>query len=185
MRDPLLRERLGPHQDLKPTFRQSLQPAAVLITLHEDQGADWLLFTRRAQNLRHHSGQISFPGGKFDPEDTDLASTALRESWEEIALPPSEVTLLGSLKPFETNTSYLVYPLVGRFDWPLPLDANPAEIDELIRVPLEHLCNPRHQRLVQRHYAGQQHLIHYYDYSPHTIWGITGQILADFLALLP
>lgn len=176
---------LLPHQDLKPDTPPGLKPAAVLLPLYEAEGVDWLVFTRRSAHLRQHSGQIAFPGGKFDAEDGHLAWTALRESWEEIGLPPAEVTLLGSLPPMETISDYLLYPIVGRFAWPLDLKANPDEIDEIICVPLGHLADPAFQRREQRHYRGQDHLIHYFDYPPHTIWGITGQILADFLGRLP
>jgi len=186
IQDSLLRAKLLPATGLQPRSEypgvpRQLTPAAVLITLHEAEGADWLLFTRRTEELRHHKGQISFPGGKFDSSDADLAATALRESWEEIGLLPEHVTLLGSLEPFPTITDYLVYPLVGRFDWPYELRLNPAEIAELIRIPLAHLHNPLYQRTDQREYAGEFFDVHYFDYAPHTIWGITGQILRDFL----
>lgn len=182
-------QKLAPQLDqdlsLQPAASEpGLTPAAVLITLHEEDGEDWLLFTKRTENLRHHKGQISFPGGKFDPEDDNLAITALRETREELGICESDVQLLGSLPPFATITHYLVYPFVGRFDWPYELDPNPGEIAEVIRVPLSHLRNPRHQRQETRPYRGADYRIYYFDYPPHTIWGITGQILHSFLEKL-
>lgn len=161
------------------------KPAAVLLPLHEAEGQDWLLFTRRTETLRAHRGQISFPGGRFEPEnDTHMAQTALRETWEEIGVLPADVSLLGSLPPFPTISGYWLWPYVGRIPWPYELVPNPDEISEIIRVPLSHLREPAYQRQGEREWAGQMHTIHYYDFAPHTIWGITGQILNQFLALL-
>lgn len=189
LRQRLFQGRISPAEppaDLAAAMARGLKPAAVLVGLHAQDGEDWLLFTRRTEHLRQHKGQISFPGGKFDSaEDEHLLDTALRESWEEVGILPNHVEVLGSLPPFDTISSYYLYPYVGRFPWPYDLRSNEDEISELIRVPLSHLRLPATYRSDQREYLGQRHVIHYYDYQAHTIWGITGLILYDFLRLLP
>ncbi len=182
--DHLLSQVLKSHQDLRPQKQVGLTPAAVLLPLHRDQGEDYLLFTRRTETLRHHKGQISFPGGKFDLEDQQMMQTALRENQEELGIEPSDVKLLGSMAPFETITHYNLYPIIGRFDWPYTLDPNPAEISQVIRVPLRHLLDPANYRLEQKRYQDRDYPIHYFDFLPHIIWGITGQILFEFFEYL-
>ena len=183
--DRRLATRLIPEALIPDSVPQGLSLAAVLVPLHQENGEDWLLFTRRTEHLRKHKGQIAFPGGKFDTgEDQSLQDTALRESWEEIGLLPNHVEVLGSLEPFDTISSYLLYPFVGRFPWPYDLRVNEDEISELIRVPLRHLRDPACYRFREREYMGQQVRIHYYDYEQYTIWGITGFILHELLKLL-
>lgn len=182
--DALLSQILLPYQGLEPTVQDGLRPAAVLLPLHREQGEDYLLFTRRTETLRQHKGQISFPGGKFDWVDRQMSQTALRENDEELGIAPADVHLLGSMPPFVTISAYHLYPVIGRFDWPYPLRPNPAEISEVIRVPLRHLLDLANYRQQSRHYQGQDYAIHYYDYLSHTIWGITGQILFTFFEYL-
>lgn len=183
--DEALRRKLLPEAVISDPVPGGLTPAAVLVTLHEEAGEDWLLLTKRTETLREHKGQIAFPGGKFDPkEDRHLVDTALRESWEEVGLLPDHVEVFGSLAPFDTISSYLLYPFVGRFPWPYDLRANPDEISELIRIPLKHLLLPETYRTSEREYLGQTHKLHFYDYEHTTVWGITGYILHEFLKLL-
>jgi len=181
--DQQLLKKLNQNFQIQPNHvAPHLTPASILITLHKEQDQDWLLFTKRTDNVSHHKGQISFPGGKYDHGvDLDLASTALRETREEIGVQENDVTLLGSLPPFPTITNYMVYPFVGRFNWPYKLKPNPGEIAEVIRIPLEHLINPYNQRKEQMSYRGESREVHFFDYPPYTIWGITGYILRIFL----
>lgn len=184
--DKALQAKLIPETLIPDEVPAGLSLAAVLVPIHRDAGEDWLLLTRRTQHLRKHKGQISFPGGKFDQaEDEKLEDTALRESWEEVGLLPNHVELFGSLEPFDTISSYLLYPFVGRFPWPYDLRINEDEISELIRVPLRHLRDPACYRFQEREYLGQQVRIHFYDYEGYTIWGITGFILHELLKILP
>lgn len=184
IQDTHLKSLLQPVDVQIKNLPSGLSPAAVLVTLHQEADQDWLLFTRRPETMRQHKGQIAFPGGKFDAEDKMLYQTALRESHEEIGLHPQDVTLIGSLPPFDTISSYYLYPFVGRFNWPYELALNPAEISEVIRVPIRHLMNPEFYRSKPVPHEGQSYRIHYYDYQAHTIWGITGYIVNQFLNLL-
>lgn len=167
-----------------PAYAAQLKPAAVLALFHTEADEDWLLFTRRTEHLRQHKGQISFPGGKFDLEDQTLDITALRETEEEMGIAPEAVSLWGSLEAMPTIHNYLITPFVGSFSWPYPLKPNPGEIAEVIRVPVAHLLNHEHYRTETREFEGHSYLIHYFDYLPHTIWGITGQLLHQLLDLI-
>ena len=108
--------------------------------------APTLLLTQRTAHLSTHSGQIAFPGGKVDPEDTDAAATALREAQEEVGLEPRHVEVLGSLSEYVTGTSFIVTPIVALVDPAHELVPNPHEVDEVFEVPLAFLMDPAHHR---------------------------------------
>jgi 8-oxo-dGTP pyrophosphatase MutT (NUDIX family) len=166
---------------------RSPRQAAVLAPLYARDGKPYLLFTRRAATLSRHSGEISFPGGSRDPEDTSLAQTALRETEEELGLPASRVTLLGALPPEYTVVSdFLVTPYVGWLGEGLPvLRPQVAEVAEVIEAPMsaldDHLIY--HEEMWAR--GDAVHAIHFYDFGPYRIWGFTGRLLHHLLALLP
>lgn len=160
-------------------------PASVLIPLFYRAEQLWVLLTQRTQQVRHHKGQISFPGGKFEPAtDMNLVETALRETWEEVGIKPEDVRLLGQMQPMPTITRFMVHPFVGLIPYPYPFQVNAGEIETLIEVPLYHLRNPQNRRQEQRQVGGRSYEIFYFDYQEFTIWGITGHLLHDFLNLL-
>lgn len=161
--------------------------AAVLAPLYARAGKPYLLFTRRAAELSRHSGEISFPGGSRDAVDMSLAQTALRETEEELGLPPSRVTLLGALPVEYTVVSdFLVTPYVGWLGEGLPaLRPQASEVAEVIEAPVsaldDHLIY--HEEIWTR--GGAAHAVHFYDFGPYRIWGFTGRLLHQLLALLP
>lgn len=161
--------------------------AAVLAPLYARDGEPYLLFTRRSADLHSHSGEISFPGGSRDPSDGSLAQTALRESYEELGLERARITLLGALPPAYTVVSnFLVTPYVGWLGEGLPpLRPQVSEVAEVIEAPLSALDNERiyHEELWTR--SGVAHTVHFYDFGSYRIWGLTGRLLHQFLALLP
>lgn len=161
-----------------------LTDAAVLIPLTEDEGGLQVVLTQRATTLRKHSGEMSFPGGRRDPEDSDLIATALRESHEEIALLPSDVQIYGALLQMPTVTGYEVTVYVGEFPSPYQLVPNPAEIDEIVIAPLETLADPEIHRRELREWDGREIPIHFFDYGPTEIWGATGFMLDTLLHYL-
>ncbi len=179
----------APRLDLSEFRREwlpdaDLTDAAVLIPMTQFDGALHLVLTQRAASLRKHSGEMSFPGGRRDPEDTNLIATALRESHEEIALAPQDVEIFGSLMRMPTVTGYEVTVYVGEFPWPYELVANPAEIDELVVAPLQTLADPQIHRKELREWDGKEFPIHFFDYGPTEIWGATGFMLDTFLHYL-
>ncbi len=184
--DPLrsLKERLaaGRARDLPPHPHRR---AAVLIPIFVDGGAPHLLLTKRTETVEHHKGQISFPGGGEEPEDTDLMETALRETHEEIGLPPASVEVWGRLDEVETVVSgFAVTPFVGLIPPPIGLRPNPNEIADIVTVPLAVFLDPANVRTEHMQRDGRLREVLFYDYPPHVIWGLTAYIINSLVGLL-
>jgi len=156
--------------------------AAVLLPLYGWGDDPGLVFTERRADLRRHAGEISFPGGRRDEADADLAATALREAEEEIALDPAAVELVERLPTTGTFvTGYRIHPFVGRIPDPGELDLapNPAEVETLLTFSLELLRDGyAMRRLVRR---GVPIHTPTYEVEGHLIWGATARILGDLL----
>jgi 8-oxo-dGTP pyrophosphatase MutT (NUDIX family) len=159
--------------------------AAVLLALYGWPRKPGLIFTERRADLRRHAGEISFPGGRQDEIDADLATTALREAQEEIALEPARVELVGALPPVSTFvTGYRVYPFVGLVADPaeLGLRPNPSEVETVLPFSLELLRESYEmRRLVRR---GVPIRTPTYEVEGQLIWGATARILGDLLQRL-
>jgi 8-oxo-dGTP pyrophosphatase MutT (NUDIX family) len=159
--------------------------AAVLLALYGWPDDPGLIFTERRADLRRHAGEISFPGGRQDPEDADLAATALREAQEEIALDPAAVKLTGALAPVSTFvTGYRVYPFVGTVPHPRELDLqpNPTEVETVLTFSLQLLREGYEmRRLIRR---GVPIHTPTYEVEGQLIWGPTARILGDLLQRL-
>lgn len=158
--------------------------AAVLIPLLRKRGEWFVLVTQRTRTVGHHKGQISFPGGACEAEDADLATTALRETYEEIGVPPVQVEVLGALDDFPTITSFRVTPFVGVIPHPFSYQLNATEVEAIIEVPLAFFQDPGNLRTEQLEHEGQLHDVLFWDYGQHVIWGATARILKSFLKLL-
>lgn len=156
-------------------------PAAVLVPLFVKEGRDHLLFNLRAEDLEHHRGEISFPGGVRHEADADLCRTALRETEEEMGIRPEDVTVLGRLDDFVSVHGYRVTPFVGTFSYPYPFRVNEREIAEVIEVPLEVLTDPAIFRREDWRHRGRLHPVYFYSAAGHEIWGLTAAILRQFL----
>ena len=156
--------------------------AAVLLALYGWPERPGLLFTERRSDLRRHAGEISFPGGRQDEGDADLAATALREAEEEIALDPAAVTVNGALVPTSTFvTGYRIHPFVGQIPDPaeLELRPNPAEVETVLTFSLELLRESYEMRRIVR--RGVPIHTPTYEVEGHLIWGATARILGDLL----
>jgi 8-oxo-dGTP pyrophosphatase MutT (NUDIX family) len=159
--------------------------AAVLIPLFKKNGEYHILFTRRTDQVEHHKGQISFPGGRKDASDRDLLATALRESEEEMGIRREDVQVLGELDDICTVTRFCVSPFVGLIPYPYPFKVNPREIKEVIEVPLTILFEKGNFRKEFRGLQGNVWPVYFYRHNHHTIWGATASILKQLLDLLP
>ncbi|HEY3997926.1 MAG TPA: CoA pyrophosphatase [Candidatus Xenobia bacterium] len=166
--------------------RRTLPPAghtsaAVLLPLYEADGQLHLLLTRRTDTVRDHKGQICFPGGATEIDDADAEATALREALEEVGIRPEGVEILGRLDDLVTHTGFHITPVVGRLTWPCLLLPDPAEVAEILYVPLLDLQNNMTQGCSER-FPGIP--IYYFRSGDHTIWGITGWIVKNFLDVI-
>jgi len=154
----------------------------VLLPLYGWPDEPGLVFTERLASMRRHAGEISFPGGRRDEGDADLAATALRESQEEIGLDPAAVEIGEALPPTRTFvTAYLIHPFVGRIPHPGELDLrpNPEEVETVLTFSLDVLRESYEiRRLVRR---GVPIHTPTYEVEGHLIWGATARILGDFL----
>jgi 8-oxo-dGTP pyrophosphatase MutT (NUDIX family) len=158
--------------------------AAVLVPLFEKGEDCHLLFTKRSEEVKYHKGEISFPGGVVDEEDSELVSTALREAFEEIGLEENDVQIIGVLDDIVTITEFIVTPVVGLFPYPYPFKISEVEIAELIEVPFSSLLDEDcfSEREIIRG-AGKE-IVYAYQYENHVIWGATARILKQFLDLI-
>ena len=160
-------------------------PAAVLLPLFLKDGEYHILFTKRTTHLTHHSGEISFPGGRCEASDLDSADTATREAWEEVGITPADVEILGELDDCHSIHNYLVTPVVGIFPEDYPLTVNDAEIERLIEVPLSHFSKPGVYRVEYWDHKGiKNYPMYFYLYGEDEIWGLTARILKNFLDVL-
>ncbi|SHF37176.1 NUDIX domain-containing protein [Litoreibacter ascidiaceicola] len=153
-----------------------LRDAAVLVALMPTDDGARLILTKRSSALKHHPGQIAFPGGKRDGDET-LATAALREAEEEIGLDRKQVRLIGTLSPHETVTSFQVTPHVGVIDGPFDPVAELGEVAEIFTVPLVHVLNPDNYAIEGRRWRGQRRLYFVVPYGPYYIWGATARML--------
>lgn len=162
----------------------TLAPAAVLVPIFEADGDLHVLFTLRTDTVKHHKGQVSFPGGARHDSDRDLLETALRESEEEIGLQRRHVEVLGALDDMITISYFQVTPWLARIDWPLDLIGSEQETAEIFTVPVERLLDPALCRLEEREVAGERfYPVYHFCGGKHVVWGITGHIVAHFLEL--
>jgi 8-oxo-dGTP pyrophosphatase MutT (NUDIX family) len=159
-------------------------PSAVLLLLLEKDGEYHIVFTRRSENVEYHKGEISLPGGRVHPEDSDLLDTALREGTEEIGLVRDDVMILGGLDDTLTvSTGFVITPFVGVVSYPYPFQIDTDEVAELILVPLRALMDERCVRTSQLTWDGKQITTYHFDYHGDIIWGATARIVKQFLDL--
>ncbi len=166
------------HQDGRIEDAQLFAPAAVLIAV-TDRAAPGVLLTRRASHLRKHPGQVAFPGGRVDKEDRDIVAAALREAEEEIALPPTQVKIVGTSDLYRTFTGFEIMPVLGVVPPDLPLRIHEAEVEALFEVPLDFLLDPANRTCKEILLSGERH--HYYEifWEGFRIWGVTAAIIAN------
>jgi len=159
-------------------------PAAVTIPLFEKNGETYMLLTLRADTVEHHKGQVSFPGGAWEPQDTSMEETALRETDEEVGIPAAMTQVLGQLDDFPTISDFIVTPFVTTIPYPFPTDVNPEEVSRLLEVPLSLFLDDNKFEAKKREYQGKTYHVYYYYFEDAVIWGITGFIINRFIEMV-
>ena len=160
-----------------------LSPAAVMVLLYPKNGEYCVLLNRRSQEVEHHKGEISFPGGVKDPEDKDMLHTALRETYEELGVASSDVTLLGELSEVATISGFVISPYVATIPGPYKFTLSDQEIEELIEVPLSALLDSQNRREEVRLRGKDMVKAQSYAYNGSLIYGATARILDEFVNL--
>ncbi|HEX3430536.1 MAG TPA: CoA pyrophosphatase [Rhizomicrobium sp.] len=166
---------LNPHYD---RVAQDLVPAAVLLPIVR-RSDPTLLFTRRTAHLARHAGQVSFPGGRWHPQDSSLSGTALRETQEETGIENDRVSVAGFLDPYETGTGFAILPVVAVIDEGFSLRPNAQEVAEIFEAPLAFLLDPANCEKKSGEWRGRRREFYAFAWRGHTIWGATAAILVN------
>ena len=162
----------------------TLIPAGVLIPVIERPEGLSLLLTQRAAELKHHAGQVSFPGGRMEEHDEDIEVTALRETFEEVGIAEQDITVIGYLRPMPTITGYAVTPVVGLVNAAAEFELDRTEVEYVFEVPLAFLLDPRNKKMVTRDVEGRSATLAEFLYDGERIWGATAFIILEFIKTL-
>ena len=163
---------------------QKLQPAGVLIPVLERSGQLSVLLTQRSAELKHHAGQVSFPGGRMEDADEDVVQAALRETHEEVGIPSDAITVIGYLDPMPTVTGYAVTPVVGMVSGDASLRLDRTEVEYAFEVPLTYLLDERNERASEREYQGRTIPTVEFHYESERIWGATAHMVIELRKLI-
>ena len=158
--------------------------AAVLIPIWKEHESLFFLLTLRTKKVQTHKGQISFPGGMRDSIEEPLVQTALRETQEEIGICDNQIRILGQFDEYLSTTKLIVTPFVGRIEPPLVIQKNPEEVEEVIKVPFSLFQKSELLRTEIRQRLNQRVTIYHYDFKGLDVWGLTAQIIRDFLKVI-
>ncbi len=174
---------LNPDSARPETHR--LRPAAVLVAVTLDGAAPGVILTKRSSALKHHPGQIAFPGGKQDAADRDAVDAALREAHEEIGLPRDLPEVLGCLPDHETVTGFRVTPVLAVLRRGFDILPEPGEVEEVFSVPLAHLMDPASYLIESRRWRRVRRYYYTVPYGPYYVWGATARMLRALAARMP
>jgi 8-oxo-dGTP pyrophosphatase MutT (NUDIX family) len=179
----LIRNTLASRQQLTAAA-DGLMPAAVMLLLYPKDGELCVLLNKRSMEVEHHKGEMSFPGGARDPEDTDFEATARRETEEEMGIARNDITMLGRLDDNVTRSNFIVKVFVGTIPYPYEFQPSSREIAEVVEIPMSVLRDPATIRWDSRLENGARISVRSYGYQQHLVYGATAKILDQFLDIL-
>ena len=161
-----------------------LTPAAVMVLLYPKDGEYCILLNKRSEQVEHHKGEISFPGGAADPEDRDPLETALRETEEEMGIKRGDITVLGEMDEVATRSQFRVQVFTGTIEYPYKFSPSAIEIAEVIEFPVPALMDPANRRVETRWDDGQPVTSYSYVHEEHVVFGVTAKILQRCIELI-
>jgi len=163
---------------------EGLMPAAVMVLLYQKEGEYCVLLNKRSQQVEHHKGEMSFPGGARDPEDNDFVATALRETEEEMGISREDVRILGRLDDIITRSNFGVKVYVGTIPYPYSFTPSEIEIAEVVEAPLAVLLDKANLRFETKWVDDGPVTTCSYAYGNHLVFGATAKILQQFLTIV-
>ena len=170
---------------MREQLRAELKPAGVLVPLMEKSAGDLhVLLTQRSAELKLHAGQISFPGGRMEGHDADIAATALRETHEEVGIATEQVSIIGYLEPMPTVTGYAVTATVGIVSEGARVEVDRNEVEYAFEVPLSFLLTAENAQMVEREVYGKTIRMVEYHYEGQRIWGATAMLIQQFVKII-
>lgn len=158
-----------------------LRRAGVLVPIFEKSDEPYLLLTKRTQDVEHHKGQVSFPGGVADKNDPDIVATALRETEEEIGLTPREIEIVGIINDIIIPTGFVVTPVVGYISSLPSLKLNRTEVESVLEVPFSFFRTQGNKKVLKMMRAGELRDVYFFTFYDSEIWGATAAIIDSFL----
>jgi 8-oxo-dGTP pyrophosphatase MutT (NUDIX family) len=189
----LIKSKLYPYDSSERTIIQDefFTPSAILFSIvpHENKPYDLVVIHRTNKGLKHR-GEMSFPGGKIDPQDNSLMDTALRETEEEIGVPREKVKILGCLHDFPTMSQYIITPFIGIIGEDQEMKREVREVQAIVKVPIDFFVNKKHFREQTFDIAGKKLPVFYFNYKDkvsnktYTVWGATAYMIVSFIELI-
>ncbi|VAW39228.1 Uncharacterized Nudix hydrolase NudL [hydrothermal vent metagenome] len=173
----VLKTELLPTDIWQASGHNTARPAAILVPLFWQNEEIHILLTKRAAHLKHHSGQVSFPGGRFDKTDITIRQAAIRETEEEIGITGEFIDVVGYLDDLETNSGFYVTPFVAILKDGFKIITNKQEVSEVFSVPISFFTDANNYRLQPAVYKGEKVKYYVYQHEKYTIWGFTAEII--------
>ncbi len=177
----ILKTELIPTEIWQASGHDEFRPAAVLVPLFWQDEEIHVLLTKRSEQLKHHSGQVSFPGGGFDEADITIRQAAIRETKEEIGIDSDSIDVVGYLEDIETNSGFYVTSFVGILKDGFSVTINEDEVAEVFSVPLSFFCEEKNCQKRNANFQGKNVNYYVYQYNNYTIWGVTAEIVVKLV----
>ncbi len=180
---PLIRKAVKSASE-KSVGETNLKLAGVMVLLTQRDGEYWIILNRRTMTVKHHKGEISFPGGSKDVTDSDLLFTALRETQEEMGINPEEVEVLGKIDVTPTQTGFLISPYVGIIDHPYKFSLSRSEVESVLEIPLSGLFSTHYRSDEIKSSKNQLQKAPAYSFDGNVVYGATARILDNLAELI-